>query len=130
MDNMIGQFGVGFYSAFIVGNTVEVFSKREYESTAHCWTSDGSGTFSIAEAKNANLHRGTRIVIHLRPEFENFAKNEEIKRIIDKYSNFINHPIYLNHDKINIVEALWALPPAKVKADDYQKFYEYITKGK
>lgn len=66
---MIGQFGVGFYSSFIVGDTIEVISKREDEDKAYCWTSDGSGSYSISDVDNFHLDRGTKIIIHLKPEF-------------------------------------------------------------
>ena len=129
-DNLIGQFGVGFYSAFIVGDTVEVFSKRENEDKTYCWRSDGSGKFSIAEVNNFHLDRGTRIVIHLRPEFEQFCKVDELKKIIDKYSNFINYDIFLNHEKINAVKAIWTQNKSSLKEEDYQNFYEHISKSK
>ena len=111
LDTVIGQFGVGFYSGFIVGQTIQVYSKKTGED-AHVWTSDGMGTFSVEKTTDFNLERGTKIVIHLKPEFENFALKEQIQTIIDKYSNFINHPIYLNHEKVNIVEALWSKSPS------------------
>lgn len=124
---MIGQFGVGFYSSFIIGNTVEVLSKKESEPKAHCWTSDGSGTFEISEVEDFNLERGTRIIIHLNPEYIRFANKDEIKKIIDKYSNFINHKIYLNHEKINLVQALWSKSATEVEEKEYQQFYEFLT---
>lgn len=67
-DKIIGQFGVGFYSAFIVGDTVEVTSKSDANSVAHIWTSDGSGTFEIAESEELDFPRGTRIRIFLKPD--------------------------------------------------------------
>ena len=65
---------MGFYSAFIVSDTVEVYSKREGDQVGHCWTSDGSGEFEISEVDEINLERGTRIVLHLKPEFKQYAK--------------------------------------------------------
>lgn len=102
-DSLIGQFGVGFYSSFIVGDTVEVFSRKEGKNEAFIWTSDGSGSFEISEANDFDLSRGTKIVIHLKPEYKEFAKEDTLKKIIDKYSNFIQHPIFLNHEKVNVV---------------------------
>ena len=67
-DKIIGQFGVGFYSCFIVGDTVEVTSRNSGDPKAHVWTSDGSGTFEIKESDDPDFHKGTRIVIHLKPD--------------------------------------------------------------
>ena len=69
-DSIIGQFGVGFYSAFIVADTVEVISKKENED-AYVWVSDGNGTFEISSAQNFHLEHGTKIILHLKPEFAN-----------------------------------------------------------
>lgn len=88
-ENLIGQFGVGFYSSFIVGDTVEVFSKKGGEAKAHCWTSDGSGSYEITEVENFDISRGTKIVVHLKPEYKEFCQPENLKKIINKYSNFI-----------------------------------------
>lgn len=129
-DNLIGQFGVGFYSAFIVGDTVEVFSKRENEDKSYCWRSDGSGEFSIAEVEGFHLDRGTRIVVHLKPEFDKFCKVDELKKVIDKYSNFINYDIFLNHERINSVKAIWTESKGSLKEEDYQNFFEHISNTK
>lgn len=129
-DSLIGQFGVGFYSSFIVGETVEVFSRKEGQNEAYVWTSDGSGTFEIAETKDFDLKRGTKIVIYLKPEFKEFCQTETLKKIIDKYSNFIQHPIFLNHEKINIVQAIWAKSKSEVSEEEYKSFYQYLTQGK
>ena len=93
-DKIIGQFGVGFYSSFIVGNSVEVISKSQGQ--AHMWISDGSGTYELSEIEGAGFERGTKITIHLRPTCLMFSKFDEVKKIVQKYSNFINHPIFLN----------------------------------
>ena len=128
-ENLIGQFGVGFYSSFIVADTVEVVSKKEGEE-AYAWTSDGSGTFDLAKAENFHLEHGTRIVLHLRPEFVNYTRGDEIKKVIEKYSNFINHPIFVNHEKINLVAALWSRDKRECSEEEYRTFYEHLTKSK
>lgn len=69
-DSLIGQFGVGFYSAFIVGDTIEVYSKREGQDKTYCWTSDGSGTFEVSESHDNDMPRGTKIIIYLKPDFK------------------------------------------------------------
>jgi len=76
-DGIIGQFGVGFYSAFIVGDTIEVYSKRSKDSDAYCWVSDGSGDFTVSKVNTFSLDRGTKIIIHLRPEYSQFAINSK-----------------------------------------------------
>jgi len=129
-DGIIGQFGVGFYSAFIVGDTVEVYSKRNNDEDAHCWVSDGSGTFTVSKVNSFSLDRGTKIVIHLRPEYSNFSRKEEVEKIITKYSNFISHPIYLNGERSNKVVALWSRSKSEINEEDYKKFWEYISKSK
>ena len=121
-QNMIGQFGVGFYSAFIVGDTVEVFS-RKAGGQAHCWTSNGEGEFQICSVQDFNLERGTVIKIYLKPEFKEFADKTQVKKVIDKYSNFIHYPIYLNHERVNVMRAIWARDVAKVTPEEYKQFY-------
>lgn len=129
-DGIIGQFGVGFYSSFIVADTVEVYSKAEGEDKAHVWVSDGSGSYDIYEAENFHLSHGTRIVMHLRPEFAQYSRGDEVRRVIEKYSNFITHPIFLNQDRINVVSALWARNKKDVSELEYASFYEYLSKSK
>ena len=128
-ENLIGQFGVGFYAAFMVADTVEVISRREGEE-AYSWTSDGSGSFEVAHVPNFHLPRGTKIVMHLKPECANFTRSDEIKKVIEKYSNFINHPIYINHEKVNVVTAIWARDKRELNEEDYQVFYEHLAKSK
>ena len=128
-DSIIGQFGVGFYSAFIVADTVEVISKKENED-AYVWVSDGNGTFEISSAQNFHLEHGTKIILHLKPEFANYTRPSEIKTIIEKYSNFIKHPIFVNNEKINLVSALWARDKREVSEEEYKNFYELLSKSK
>eukprot|EP00743_Colponemidia_sp_Colp-15_P006611 GILK01007124.1.p1 GENE.GILK01007124.1~~GILK01007124.1.p1 ORF type:complete len:686 (+),score=140.46 GILK01007124.1:58-2115(+) len=124
--NIIGQFGVGFYSSFIVGSKVEVYS-RSYVSDepAHRWVSDGSGTFEIAEAEG--VVRGTKIVIHLRDECKEFARKNSIEKIVHKYSNFVGFPIAVNGEKVNSVSAIWTKNPSSVSEADHAAFYRYIS---
>lgn len=129
-EKIIGQFGVGFYSAFIVADTVEVFSRAEGETRAHGWVSDGSGSFQVFEADNFHLAHGTRVVLHLKPEFAQFARADEVRKVIEKYSNFITHPIFLNQDRINVVSALWARGKKDVSEPEYATFFEYLSKSK
>ncbi|EAR95598.1 heat shock protein HSP90 (macronuclear) [Tetrahymena thermophila SB210] len=129
-DNIIGQFGVGFYSSFIVGDSVQVISKSEKESQAHMWQSDGNGEFEISTVGDCGFKRGTRIIIHLRPECQEFSKAEDVKKIIQKYSNFINFPISVNGERFNLVQAIWTRSKFSVTEEEYVKFWEYISNQK
>lgn len=129
-DGIIGQFGVGFYSSFIVGDTVEVISKTEKSEKASLWVSDGSGTFEISEIENVGFERGTKIIIHLRADCAQFSKKAEIQKIIQRYSNFINHPISINGEIQNLVQATWSKDKSTVKEEEYKKFWEFISNSK
>lgn len=129
-ENIIGQFGVGFYSSFIVADTVEVISKRAEEDHGNLWVSDGSGTFEISKLPNPGFSRGTQIILHLKPEVAQYSKADEVKKVIQRYSNFINFPILLNGEKTNLVSAIWAKDKKSVSEEDYLKFWEYIANTK
>ncbi|EGR33010.1 hypothetical protein IMG5_063810 [Ichthyophthirius multifiliis] len=129
-ENIIGQFGVGFYSSFIVGDNVQVISKSDQDSQAHMWQSDGSGEFEISAIDNFDLKRGTKIIIHLKPDCAQFANPEEIKKIAQRYSNFINYPIQINGERFNLVEAIWAKSKINVTDLEYSKFWEFISNTK
>jgi hypothetical protein len=105
-ESIIGQFGVGFYSAFMVGEKLEVFSKsHKADEPAHVWSSDGSGSYTIAEAEGVT--RGTKIVIHLKEDCAEYAQKFRIEHILKKYSNFVNFPIKLQGEAVNTVQAIW-----------------------
>jgi TNF receptor-associated protein 1 len=126
--NIIGQFGVGFYSSFMVADKVDVYSKASQEgSTAYKWTSDGTGTYEITEAEG--VEQGTKIVIHLKGDAYNFAKEDTIKDVIQKYSNFVGVPIYLNGKKVNVVQAVWTMEPREVTEDMHEEFYRFVAKA-
>ena len=104
--NLIGQFGVGFYSAFMVAEKVSVSSRSwQMEGKGHCWSSDGSGSYEIEEIEGQG--RGTKIVISLKEGCEEFSKTDRIKSILTQYSSFVPYPIKLGEDHINTVQALW-----------------------
>ncbi len=121
--HLIGQFGVGFYSAFMVAEKVTVFT-RSYrpEEKGWLWTSDGKTGYEIEPA--GELERGTRIVLHLRDT--EFAQASTIERIIKHYSNFVPIPIELNGSAINTVQALWTKNKSEVTDTEYEEFYKYI----
>ncbi|XP_009704775.1 PREDICTED: heat shock protein 75 kDa, mitochondrial-like, partial [Cariama cristata] len=102
-SKIIGQFGVGFYSAFMVADKVEVFSQSaEPGSPGYHWSSDGSGMFEIAEA--SGVRTGTKIIIHLKEDCKEFANEDRVKEVVTKYSNFISFPLYLNGRRINTLQ--------------------------
>jgi TNF receptor-associated protein 1 len=131
-ENIIGQFGVGFYSGFIVGDTIEVISKSgsDPNQPAHMWVSDGNGSFEISEVSDPGFTRGTRITIHLKPECTDFAKKSEVKKIVEKYSNFINFPISINNERVNLVQAIWTRDKRELTDNDYKAFWEHLANTK
>ncbi|KAI1320097.1 TNF receptor-associated protein 1, mitochondrial [Mortierella claussenii] len=125
-DKIIGQFGVGFYSAFMVGSDIKVYTRSAKPgSKGYCWTSDGSGSYEIAEAENVAI--GTKIVITLRPECKEYAKESLVENIIKKYSNFVDYPVHLNNKKVNAVQPLWTKDKSEISEQDHIEFYRYVA---
>ncbi|MEO6786732.1 MAG: molecular chaperone HtpG, partial [Chthoniobacteraceae bacterium] len=120
---LIGQFGVGFYSAFMVADKVTVYSRScRPGETGWKWESDGKTGYEIEPADD--LSRGTKVVVHLRED--EFAKAWRIESIIKRYSNFVPLPIELNGKEVNTVQALWTRNKAEIKDAEYDEFYKYI----
>ncbi|KFP34542.1 hypothetical protein N325_07791, partial [Colius striatus] len=127
-SKIIGQFGVGFYSAFMVADKVEVFSQSaEPGSPGYHWSSDGSGMFEIAEA--SGVRTGTKIIIHLKEECKEFANEDRVKEVVTKYSNFISFPLYLNGRRINTLQALWMLDPKDIGEWQHEEFYRFVAQA-
>lgn len=141
-SHLIGQFGVGFYSAFIVADKVDVFSRRAglAASEGVHWSSKGEGEFEIATVEKAD--RGTRIVLHLKSGEDEFADGWRLRNIIKKYSDHIALPIELpkevaaaegeeqpaaEWETVNRASALWTRPRAEVKDEEYQEFYKHVA---
>lgn len=123
--SLIGQFGVGFYSAFMAGAKVRVQSRSWDGSEGHEWSSDGTGSFAISECPG--LHRGTRIIISLKEGCEDYAKKWKVESIIKQYSAFVPFPIKLEGETVNTVQALWARNKAEIKDEEYLEFYKFIA---
>lgn len=127
--NLIGQFGVGFYSAFMVANRVEVSSRRAGDDKAYVWSSDGRGSYTIDETLKDT--RGTEIVLHIKDEASEFLIEERLKNVIKKYSDHIAFPILLGPgDKgvmVNAASALWVRPKSDVTEDQYKEFYRSVS---
>lgn len=121
--SLIGQFGVGFYSAFMVADTVTVYT-RSYRPDAQGWkwTSDGKTGYEIEPA--GDLERGTKIVLHLR-DIE-YSEGYKVESIIKRYSNFVSFSIELNGNPVNTIQPLWTKNRSEISEDDYTEFYKYI----
>ncbi|MDF0493637.1 molecular chaperone HtpG [Bradyrhizobium yuanmingense] len=132
---LIGQFGVGFYSAFMVAEKIVVISRRAGESDVWTWTSSGGSGFEIARASDeeaARLTRGTEIVLHLKDDSKKYLETYEIERIVTAYSDNILFPIELvpgegEPRQINSASALWQRSKSELTADDYKKAYQQIA---
>ena len=153
-SNLIGQFGVGFYSAFMVASKIEVVSKKAGETTVWKWVSDGKGEYELEQTDDSAFPliddvpegaNGTCITLYLNNEDSEFASRWKIEDIIKRYSDHIAFPIYLHYihkeyddkgneksqaaksDQINDASALWQKPKSELKDEDYKKFYQSIS---
>ncbi|EDW10760.1 heat shock protein 75 kDa, mitochondrial [Drosophila mojavensis] len=125
-SNIIGQFGVGFYSAFIVAQRVEVYTRAATpDAVGLCWSTDGSGTYTIREAEEAE--HGTKIVLHLKTDCREYADEDRIRTVIKKYSNFVGSPILLNGKQANEIKPLWLMDPQSISKEQHQDFYRFIS---
>jgi len=123
-SNLIGQFGVGFYSAFMVAKSVKVYSHSwRAGEPSHVWTSDGSGSYEIDETEGDR--RGAKIVIELKDDCGDFAQDWKVKEILERYSAFVSFPINLNGKRINTVQALWLRSKNEIKEEEYTEFYKF-----
>lgn len=124
--NLIGQFGVGFYSAFMAADKVTVYTKSFQEDAPGClWISEGVGSYNVSEV--TELERGTKIILHLKNDAHDFSKLETIKRIIKQYSGFVPFPVLLNNEKVNTIQAVWTKNKNEVTPEEYTEFYKYIA---
>lgn len=123
--NIIGQFGVGFYSAFMVATKVTVYT-RSYKpgETGWIWTSDGVSSYEIEPG--VDLPRGTKIVINLTEADKEFATAHRVESIIQRYSNFVGFPIELNGTAVNTIAATWTRNKSEVTDEEYEEFYKFI----
>ncbi len=123
--SLIGQFGVGFYAAFMVAEEVKVQS-RSYikDDEGHQWVSDGTGGYTISPCKG--IHRGTRIIIKLKDDCHHYADEGTIKRIIKQYSSFVSFPVVVGGEDVNTVQALWTRSKGEIEEEEYNEFYKFI----
>lgn len=127
VNNIIGRFGIGFYSVFMVAKEVIIKSKSYIkDEPAIEWKSDGTGDYEISTLDEP-LKRGTTIEIHLKDDAKEFANKYRLEGIIKKHSNFISFPIYLDKDKVNTIAAVWREPKSSIKKEQYKEFYKFLT---
>jgi molecular chaperone HtpG len=146
-SNLIGQFGVGFYSVFMVADKVEVFSRKAGEEKTYKWTSDGKTGFELEEATGSDARNsaGTTVLIHFNEEGAQYANSWRLQEIVKKYSNHIAFPIFLTYDKsewneekkesiksrvteqVNAASAMWQRSKSELKDEGYKEFYKSIT---
>lgn len=123
-DSLIGRFGVGFYSVFMVADKVQAFTRTwKKDGVGQCWESDGSGSYTIE--KSSDQQRGTKVVINLKEDFSEFAKEDRVKEIIKKYSAFVQFPVFVNGEKVNTVDAIWLRSKNEIKDEEYEEFYKF-----
>ncbi|MBK4718754.1 molecular chaperone HtpG [Azospirillum sp. YIM DDC1] len=126
--NLIGQFGVGFYSAFMVADRVEVLTRKAGESQGWRWLSDGKGEFTISDV--ADLPRGTQITLHLREGDDEYLEEHRLSAIVRKYSDHIAIPILFGEGEeakpLNSASALWMRSKTEITADQYKEFYHHV----
>ena len=126
--SLIGKFGVGFYSVFMVAKEVRVFTRSSgSDGDGLVWTSDGATGYTIDEAPGQS--RGARIVIELKDDAYDFSEAATVKRILEKYSSFVPFPILLNGERVNTVEALWLKSKNEVTDEQYDEFYKFACKA-
>ena len=123
---LIGQFGVGFYSAFMAAKKVTVLTRSHVEGEPGWqWTSEGVGGYEITQA--GDLPRGTQITLELKDDAKDFAQASTIEGLIQRYSNFVPFPIELNGKRLNTVQALWTRSKSEIKEEEYNEFYQFIA---
>ncbi|MEU4797548.1 molecular chaperone HtpG [Streptomyces sp. NPDC023327] len=127
---LIGQFGVGFYSVFMVADKVTLLTRKAGEQTGVRWESDGDGTYTIETVEDAP--EGTSVRVHLRPADEedalyDYTDEAKIREIVKRYSDFISFPVRMGESTLNSMKALWARPRSEVSEDEYREFYRHIS---
>ncbi len=126
-SNIIGRFGIGFYSVFMVANEVVIKSKSfKKDEPAVKWVSDGLGSYTISEIDEP-IKRGTIIEIHLKDEMDEFLEKYRLDSVVKKHSSFISFPIKVENEVVNTVTALWREPKSKIKPEQYTEFYKFLS---
>ena len=135
LEALIGQFGVGFYSAFMVADQVEVISLKSAEDQAYHWQSDGKGSFTVGEYSRSE-GRGTTVILHLREGAEEYLEAHRLRQLVRRYSNHLALPVYLDAaagkegeevERLNDSQALWLRPRSEVTAEELKNFYQSLS---
>ncbi len=128
LDSLIGRFGVGFYSIFMVSDHVVVRTKSyQKDAPAIQWVSDGKNAYELTEIE-AEMDHGTTIEIHLNDEnVERFGSDDKLMDIVKRHSNFVSFPIMIGGERVNTVSALWREPKFQIKQEQYDEFYKFLT---
>ncbi|MCD6441199.1 MAG: molecular chaperone HtpG [Candidatus Marinimicrobia bacterium] len=125
-SDLIGQFGVGFYSVFMVTDEVIIETRHaDPDSKGYRWISNGKGSFTIEEIDRKK--RGTSISFRLKDEYKEFSEDYRVKSIVKKYSNFVNFPIEIDKEKVNSVDALWRRSKDELKEEELNEFYKFVA---
>ncbi len=123
--SLIGQFGVGFYSAFMIADSVTVRTRSYREEAGWEWKSDGTGTFTVTEA--AGLPRGTEITLHLKDDASEYAQDWKLRDVVGRYSGFVPHPIKVGGEVANAQKPIWVEPKSQVTEEQYTQFYQHLS---
>lgn len=124
-ENLIGQFGVGFFSVFMVADEVKFYTRTwRAEGESLCWTSDGNGSYTIEDAGEV-LPRGSKLVIKLKADFKDFSKKDKAKSVLERYSKYIAFPLNLDGEKLNTMQALWLKSKSEIPEQEYKDFYKF-----
>jgi molecular chaperone HtpG len=126
--SLIGQFGVGFYSSFMLADRVQVRARSYTEKTGWEWESEGTGTFAV-KTIDGQVPRGTEVILHLKEDAHDFAHAWRIKEIVRRYSSFVSYPIRLgaNGEVLNDQKPIWVEPKNQVTEEQYIRFYQHLT---
>lgn len=122
--DLIGQFGVGFYSSFMVADRVTVES-RMHGAPAVCWSSEGTGSFTVSEGTREK--RGTVVTLHLKDDASEFLEEFRIRSLVKKFSDFVEHPVVMGEETVNTRKAIWLRSKNDVTAEEYSEFYKHIS---
>ena len=133
--SLIGQFGVGFYSAYLVADRVDVLSRAAGQASAALWSSDGKKSFTVQPAERAT--RGTSITLHLKEDQKEFLETWRLRALISRYSDYVAHPIRMRtegkdakdgeFETVNRASALWQRPKSEITDEQYDEFYQHLT---
>ncbi len=126
--NLIGQFGVGFYSSFMIAEHVDVVSRKAGTKKANIWSSDGTGTYTVAAYDGDDApERGTSIRLKLRKDAKEFLEDARLQYIVRTYSDHVSHPIYLGEEQVNSGSAIWARAKSEVTEDQHREFFGHVA---